>query len=153
MDVTQSSKSPSDWTEIDSSYHFPTLFLASKAVAWLLLGSIFSLIASIKMHSPSFLASCPWVTYGVMIPAALNAVVYGFALQGAFAALLWITMRLGQVKLVGPGYLFIGSALWNIGVLLGVIGIMAGHGSGHTYLEMPGFVSPILFAADRKSVV
>ena len=147
MDVTQSSKSPSDWTEIDSSYRFPTLFLASKAVGWLLLGSIFSLIASIKMHSPSFLASCPWVTYGVMIPAALNAVVYGFALQGAFAALLWITMRLGQVKLVGPGYLYIGSALWNIGVLLGVIGIMAGHSSGHSYLEMPGFVSPILFAA------
>jgi cytochrome c oxidase cbb3-type subunit 1 len=147
MDVTQSSKSPSDWTEIDSSYRFPTLFLASKAVGWLLLGSIFSLIASIKMHSPSFLANCPWVTYGVMVPAALNAVVYGFALQGAFAGLLWITMRLGQVKLVAPGYLFIGSMLWNIGVLIGVVGIMAGHSTGHAYLEMPGYVSPILFAA------
>ena len=147
MDDTQSSKSPSDWTEIDSSYRFPTLFLASKAVGWLLLGSIFSLIASIKMHSPGFLASCPWVTYGVMMPAALNAVVYGFALQGAFAALLWMTMRLGQVKLVAPGYLFMGALLWNIGVFIGVIGIMAGHSSGHAYLEMPGYVSPILFAA------
>ena len=147
MDVTQSSKSPSDWTEIDSSYRFPTLFLASKAVGWLLLGSLFSLIASIKMHSPGFLANCPWITYGVMVPAALNAVVYGFALQAGFAALLWMTMRLGQVKLIAPGYFFIGSMLWNIGVLVGVLGIMAGHSSGHAYLDMPGYASTILFAA------
>lgn len=147
MDANQSSKSISDWSDIDRSYRFPTLFLASKAVGWLLLGSIFSLIASIKMHSPSFLASCPWVTYGTMIPAALNAVVYGFALQASFAALLWMTMRMGQVKLVAPGYLFIGAALWNIGVLVGVIGIMAGHSTGMAYLEMPGYALPMLFAA------
>jgi cytochrome c oxidase cbb3-type subunit 1 len=147
MDANQSSKSPSDWSDIDRSYRFPTLFLASKAVGWLLLGSIFSLIASIKMHSPSFLASCPWLTYGTMMPAALNAVVYGFALQASFAALLWMTMRMGQVKLVAPGYLFIGAALWNIGVLVGVVGIMAGGSTGMAYLEMPGYAQPMLFAA------
>jgi len=78
------------------------------------------------------------VTYGTMMPAALNAVVYGFALQAGFAALLWMTMRMGQVKLVAPGYLFIGAALWNIGVLVGIVGIMAGGSTGMAYLEMPG---------------
>ncbi|MDG1893150.1 MAG: cbb3-type cytochrome c oxidase subunit I [Verrucomicrobiota bacterium] len=147
MEANQSSKSTFDWTDIDASYRFPTLFLAGKAVGWLLLGTIFSLIASIKMHAPGFLSSCSWVTYGTMMPAALNAIVYGFALQGAFAAMLWMTMRLGQVRLVAPGFLFIGTALWNLGVLIGVLGIMAGHSSGHAYLEMPGYALPFLFAA------
>ena len=31
--------------------------------------------------------------------------------------------------------------------MIGVFGIMAGHSSGHAYLEMPGYALPFLFAA------
>ena len=108
MDENPTSKSISDQKDIDRSYHFPTLFLVTKAAGWLLLSTLFSLVASIKMHSPTFLSNCPWVTYGVLVPAAQNAFLYGFALQAGFAAMLWMTMRLGQVKLRGPGFLFSG---------------------------------------------
>ena len=147
MDENPTSKSISDQKDIDRSYHFPTLFLVTKAAGWLLLSTLFSLVASIKMHSPTFLSNCPWVTYGVLVPAAQNAFLYGFALQAGFAAMLWMTMRLGQVKLRGPGFLFLGTVLWNIALLVGILGLMGGGQSGYAFLSMPGFVYPMLFTA------
>jgi cytochrome c oxidase cbb3-type subunit 1 len=147
MDESSSSKPISDWKDIDTSYRFPTLFLVAKATGWLLISTLFSLLASIKMHSPEFLSNCSWVTYGVLVPAARNAFIYGFALQAGFAAMLWMTMRLGQVKLRGPGFIFIGMILWNLALVLGILGLMGGGLSGYAFLDMPGFVYPMLFTA------
>lgn len=131
--------------EIDASCRLPlTLFFLSAAV-WLAAGALGFLVASIKLHAPGFLADCSWLTYGRVQPAALNAMVYGFACQAGLGVALWLLGRLGRTMLAGPGTIFLGGLFWNLGVTVGVMAILAGDSTGFEWLEMPGYASMILF--------
>ena len=99
------------------------------------------------MHSPDFLAACPWLTYGRIRPAQLDTLVYGFAAPAAFGVTLWLFCRLGRTRLFAPGVLLLAAKIWNIGVLVGTVGILAGDSTGFEWLEFPRYASPVLFAA------
>ena len=133
--------------EIDASCRWPVLLLLLSATLWLLLGTFLSLISSIKLHAPGFLASSAWLTYGRIRPAGVNALLYGCASQAGIAVLLWMFCRLGRVRLYFQVPLSVAWLFWNIGVTLGVLGILAGSSTGFEWLEMPRYASPILFAA------
>ena len=123
--------------EIDLSCRVPLLVLFLAAGAWLLLGSSFALIASIKFHSPDFLADCAWLTYGRVRPAYLNAVLYGFCVQAGLGLALWMFARLGRTRLAQPWLTLLGGALWNVGLAIGVGEILAGNSTGFEHLELP----------------
>ncbi len=106
---------------------------------WAVVASVFALIASIKFHKPAFLADCAMLTYGRVRPAFLTALIYGFSIQAALGVGVWILSRLSRTGLVQPWLVFVGSKFWNLGVLLGVAGILCGHGSGFEYLDMPHY--------------
>jgi cytochrome c oxidase cbb3-type subunit 1 len=134
-------------SEIDASCRAPLFVLFSSAVTWLLVSSFFGLIASLKFHKPDFLSNCAWLTYGRVHPVATNALVYGFAVQAGLGVGLWIIARLGQTKVVSPCVVAIGGKLWNLGVLVGLIGIFMGDSTGFENLEMPRYAAAILFLA------
>src|SRR6516225_4347609 len=77
-------------TDIAFSCRLPLLFLFISAAIWLVIASAFGLLASLKFHSPQLLADCPWLTYGRVWPAFINAVLYGFCLQAGLAVTLWV---------------------------------------------------------------
>ncbi len=133
--------------EIDASCRFPVLVFFISAAVWFLISSIFGLLVSIKLHSPNFLASCEWLTYGRIRPAQLDSLVYGFAAQAAFGVTLWLFCRLGRTRLLAPGILLLAAKIWNVGVLIGCVGILAGDSTGIEWLEFPRYASPILFGA------
>jgi cytochrome c oxidase cbb3-type subunit 1 len=110
-------------------------------------GSVLLLITSIKLHGPGLLATIPWLSFGRIRPAALDAVLYGFACQAAFGVLLWLLCRLGRVVLANAAAVFVAGLVWNVGVTLGLLAILAGASTGFVWLEMPRFVSAILFVA------
>jgi cytochrome c oxidase cbb3-type subunit 1 len=112
---------------------------------WLIVGSVFSLISSLKFHNPNFLADCPWLTYGRIRPAASNCLLYGFCLQAGLGLALWLFARLGRTTLAQPLLVFVGVKLLNLGILVGVFGILSGDATGFETLEMPGYASSILF--------
>jgi cytochrome c oxidase cbb3-type subunit 1 len=118
--------------------------LLVSAAKWLVVASVFGLIASIKFHSPEFLANVPWLTYGRVRPAWLDAVLYGFCMQAGLGVSLWLLARLGRVVLQQPGLVLFGAIFWNLGVLAGVIGILAGDSTGFENLEMPIYATPFL---------
>jgi cytochrome c oxidase cbb3-type subunit I len=132
--------------EIDRSCCLAVTFFFAGAVKWLMIGLIFGLISSIKLHSAGFLGGLSWLTYGRIYPASLNALAYGFASQVAFGLTLWLLARLGRVALVQSKTILLGGFFWNVGVVMGVIGILVGHNTGYQWLEMPGYASPLLFA-------
>ena len=109
--------------------------------------SILGLLCSIKLHSPNFLASCAWLTYGRIRPAQLDSFVYGFAVPAALGVTLWLFCRLGKTRLFAPKFLVLAGKIWNVGVLVGTIGILAGDSTGFEWLEFPRYASPILFVA------
>src|SRR5438034_7058519 len=82
--------------EIDASCRLPLLVLFVSAAVWLVIGSAFALVASIKFHSPDFLADCSYLTYGRVRPASTNAMLYGFCLQAGLSVVLWMVARLGR---------------------------------------------------------
>src|SRR5213594_701286 len=133
--------------EIDASLRWPLLFLFVSATAWLLAGSALWLVTFIKFGSPGFLADCPWLTLGRVRPAAMNAFLYGFASQVGLGTSLWLTCRLGGVRLLFPWPLLVAWKFWNIGVTVGVLAIMAGASTGFEWLEMPRYAAAILFVS------
>ncbi len=159
MSASPSTQSPGDDTpavapaeripaaEIDSSLRWPLLCLFGGAAVWLLAGLVLSLLAAIKMHKGAFLADCPWLTLGRIRPAASNAFLYGFASPAGLGAGLWLLCRLGQVRYAYQVATVIASKVWNLGVLVGVVAILAGATTGFEWLEMPRYASGPLFAA------
>lgn len=58
---------PSERWLIDQSCRQVVLLWYGSAVFWLLFGSLLALVASIKMHTPWFLADTAWLTFGRVI--------------------------------------------------------------------------------------
>lgn len=133
--------------EIDASAKWPVLVFFGSAVLWLILGGALELAAAIQLHTPTFLATCAWFTHGRLAPAAQNALVYGWGFNAAFAVGLWLMARLSATTLRHGGWLFVAAKFWNIGVTLGVAGILAGYSTSFELLEMPRFVTFLLLAA------
>lgn len=122
------------------------LTLLGSATLWLLLGSFLLLIASFKLVAPGLLADCPMMSYGRVQPAAVNALLFGFASPAALAVAFWIILRQGGGTLRFVAAALFGALLWNTGVAVGLLEIFNGHTTGFDWLEMPRSAAGILFA-------
>jgi cytochrome c oxidase cbb3-type subunit I len=131
--------------EIDASCRLPLLVLFISAALWLVIGSVFCLIASIKFHSPNFLAQTAWLTYGRVRPCYLDSFLYGFGLQAGLGVALWLLARLGRTRLAWSWPITIGAAFWNLGVTIGMFGVLAGDSTGFEYFELPAYASALMF--------
>jgi cytochrome c oxidase cbb3-type subunit I len=132
-------------SEIDFSCRLPLLVLFISAAKWLIIGWVFELIASIKFHSPGFLADSAWLTYGRVHAAFTNSLIYGFCVQAGLGVSLWLLAQLGARRLAHRWLVTIGAILWNLGVTVGVIGILLGDTTGFENLEMPGYAAILVF--------
>jgi cytochrome c oxidase cbb3-type subunit 1 len=131
-------------TEIDFSLRLPLLVLFISAAIWLVIASVFGLIASLKFHSPNLLADTSWLTYGRVRPSYQDSFLYGFCLEAGLGVALWLLAHLGRIRLVQPSLVTAGAAFWNLGVTVGVLGILAGDATGFENLEMPGYAAPFI---------
>ena len=131
-------------SDIDFSCRLPLMVLFISAAKWLVIAWAFELISSLKFHNPNFLADISWLTYGRVHPAFTNSVIYGFCLQAGFGVILWLLAQMGAVPLAHRWLVTVGTIFWNLGVTLGVIGILLGDSTGFEYLEMPGYASVLV---------
>ncbi len=131
--------------EIDASLRWPVLFLFASATAWLLLGAGLWLITFIKFAKPGFLGDISWLTLGRVRPAAVNAFLYGCASQAALGVMLWMLCRLGGNRFLYQVPVMIATKVWNLGVTVGVVAILAGASTGFEWLEMPRYAAAFLF--------
>ena len=130
--------------DIDASCRLPLVVLFLCAAVWLVIGSAFALMASLKFHAPGLLADCAWLTYGRVRPAGFNCMLYGFCLPAGLGVALWLLARLGRTRLALPWLITIGAVCWNVGVAAGVEGILAGNSTGFETLEMPRYAARIV---------
>lgn len=132
---------------IDHSLRHPVMFFLTSGAAWLAVSIFLGVIASAKVHSPGFLSGCPWLTYGRVFPAHINALVYGWAMQAAFAVIIWLMARLSRKECAAAGIILTAGHVWNLGVTLGVLGILSGNGTGMPWMEFPAFAWPVLLVS------
>lgn len=143
----RSAKHPEEVSIIDASLRTPLVVLIGSALVWLLIASVLGVVSAWKLHTPAFLDACEFVTYGRVQPAQTNAFIFGWGFNAAFAVSLWLMARLSRGALPGSGVLLLGAAFWNLGVTLGIGGIILGFSTSLEWLEMPGFATPLLLVA------
>jgi cytochrome c oxidase cbb3-type subunit 1 len=111
---------------------------------WLVASSVFALIASIKFHSPNFLADIGWLTYGRVRPASNHTLLYGFCVPAGLGVSLAILARLGGTGIEGGWLVGLGALFWNLGVAAGAYGILSGDSTGFENLEHPLYAAVFL---------
>ncbi len=109
------------------------------AVIWLLVGSVFGLVASFKLHMPDWLVGNAALTFGRVRSAHLNAMAYGWASSAMLGVSVWMVPRLVHTELRVAKAAEAGLYFWNVGMVLGIIGILAGYSDGLEWLEMPRY--------------
>lgn len=138
---------PAAPAQTDSALRLPVLIFFGSAAFWLVVGSFLAFVSSWKLIQPSFLDGISWLTYGRIQPAAENALIYGWASQAGIGAGLWYLARLGRAVFRETLMLVVAAVFWNLGVVAGLCGIVAGRGTSVEGLEFPAFASVLLLAA------
>jgi len=127
-----------NWRRIvDRSTKWPAITFIVSAVFWLLVGSLLAIVASLKFQFPDWLTQSGWLTFGRFRPAHLNTVIYGWISMAGIGVGTWLWARLLKTRLRGGWMMLVGAGLWNVGVLIGTIGILAGYSRAIEWMEMP----------------
>ena len=125
----------------------PVLIFYTSAVAWLILGTLLAGFVSFKLHTPDLLSDISFLTWGRVRPVHMNVMVYGWASMAGMGTAIWLMARLCRTVLRYPLLLVAGAGFWNLGVFLGVCGILLGDSTGYQWLEFPSYAAIILFVA------
>lgn len=123
--------------EVDRSTRLSVLAFTVSAIAWLLIGSTFALLAGFKLDFPDWLAGQAALTFGRVRPAHLNAMIYGWISMASVGVMVWLWARLLKTRLRGQWLVLTAAVLWNTGLLAGITAILAGGSTGVEWLEMP----------------
>jgi cytochrome c oxidase cbb3-type subunit 1 len=142
---------------VDASVRWPVLACFLSAVHWLVVGTFLLVYASSMTHPQDtfpilgllvdLAANCSFFTYGHIWPAAINALVYGWASTSGLGLAIWLLARMGRTPARAPGALMTGIVFWNLGVATGLTGIFLGDSTSVEFLEFPAYASWILWVA------
>src|SRR6266436_5312372 len=132
---------------IDASTRVPVLMFYASAMVWLLIGTLLAGFVSFKLHSPDWFSDVSFLTWGRLRPVHMNVMIYGWASMAAMGTAIWLMARLCRTTLRHPLLIVAGIWFWNIGVLIGVIGILMGYSTGYDWLEFPPYAAVVLFVA------
>lgn len=134
-ELDNTSNMSDQWRALDQSAKCPILLFMVSSVLWLVLGSVLGLLVSIKFHEPEFLGTEALLTFGKLRPLHLNIIAYGWLSLAALGVAMWLVPRLTKVPLQNVKTLFAAGIIWNIGVILGCVGILFGLTDGLEWLE------------------
>src|SRR3984893_15907900 len=132
---------------IDASTRVPVLMFYASAMVWLLIGTLLAGFVSFKLHSPDWFSDVSFLTWGRLRPVHMNVMIYGWASMAAMGTAIWLMARLCRTTLLHPLLIVTGIWFWNIGVLIGVIGILMGYSTGYDWLEFPPYAAVVLLVA------
>ncbi len=107
------------------------------SVIWFPIFASFGFILAIKFFNPDFIGNTSWFTFGVVRPAHVNGVLFGFISSGLLGAMFWIVPRLCAAPLYRPRLAMLAAVLWNGAILAGIIWILLGGSQGREYAELP----------------
>jgi hypothetical protein len=131
---------------IDRSLRHPVMFFLTSGAAWLAVSILLGVIASAKVHSPGFLDGFSWLTYGRVFPAHINALVYGWGMQAAFAVIIWLMARLSRKECTMPAPSS-PPATSGTSASASVWSASCRHGTGMPWMEFPSFAWPVLLVS------
>lgn len=138
---------PAEVTALDTAARGPLLWLLGSGLVWLLVSGVLALIASIQLHTPTFLADCSWLTHGRAQAMRETVFVYGWLANAGLATATWVLGRLGGYPLRALNWAVVGCIFWNAGIAAGLVGIATGDMTSFALIQLPRYVQPLLVVA------
>ncbi len=133
---------------IDASCRLPVIVWFLTAVFWLLLGSLLAMLTSIRIHNPDWLwPGIRTLAFGHIRPAHLSCVALGWSFSAAIGVSIWQMCRLSRAQMIYPKMLVVAAVIWNIAMIVGIGGLLAGYSESVEWLEMPRVVAPFFTTA------
>jgi cytochrome c oxidase cbb3-type subunit 1 len=142
---------------VDASVRWPVLVCFLSAVHWMVVGTVLLVYASSLTHPQDAFPILSWFidlsnnfsmfTYGRVWPAAVDALVYGWASTAGLGLAAWLLARMSRQPIRAPAALMTAVVFWNLGVAIGLTGIFLGDSTGVELLEFPAYASWILWIA------
>ena len=145
--TTAQTNASAEVTATDTAARWPLLLLICSAIKWLVLSGVLSLIASIQLVQPTFLADCFVFTHGRTVAMQESIFIYGWGANAGLALALWILGRLGGSPLRAGNWIICGTIFWNVAITLGLIGIAMGDATSIVFLELPRYVQLMMLVA------
>ena len=131
----------------DRSTRGPVLLFFHSAVAWLIVGSLLGLAASLKFQFPDWLTGQAALTFARLRVAHLNAVAYGWTGMALLGIAIWMVPRLVRAPLFRPSLAMAAAWGWNLWLALGLGAILLGFTDGIEWLEIPYPIDAIVAVA------
>ena len=136
---------------IDASVRWPVMVCFLSAVHWMVVGTFLLVYASSLTHPQDAFPILGWFidlsdnlsmfTYGRVWPAAIDALVYGWASTAGLGLAVWLLARTSRAPARSPAALMTAVVFWNLGVAIGLTGIFLGDSTGVELLEFPAYAS------------
>jgi len=134
---------------VDASVRWPVLACFLSAVHWLVTGTFLLVYASSLTHPRDAFPilslfvtlsnNCSIFTYGHVWPAAVDALVYGWASTAGLGLAIWVLARTSRTPVRSPASLMTAVIFWNFGIAIGLTGIFLGQSTGIELLEFPAY--------------
>ena len=147
IEVTTSDVERVERALIDASTRLPVMVFYASAIAWLLVSTFFGILTTIKLFWPDLFPNAAFLTWGRIQPVHWDSLIYGWGCMAGIGTAIWLMARLCRTTLRHPLVLIAGAALWNLGVLMGLLGVLGGANTGYEWLEFPGFSALTLFVS------
>ncbi len=112
-------------------------------LVWLITGSVLGILCALSLLAPDFLKSNPILSYGRLVAAHRASIIYGVLFSGVFATGYSLLPRLTGARFLSPWLSMVIAWTGEVIVILGVVAILLGFGSGREYSDLPlslGFI-------------
>jgi cbb3-type cytochrome c oxidase subunit I len=106
------------------------------AAAWIVFGVFMGLILALQFVFPNLFRGVPWLVFSRLRQAHTNTVMFAFLSGGMMGLWLYIVPRLTGRRLWSEPLGNLAMLLWNLAVLVGVIGLVTAHTQSREYAEM-----------------
>jgi cytochrome c oxidase cbb3-type subunit I len=133
---------------VDRSIRIPVLIFFGSGVFWLVFASLFYLLSSSQMFRPAAWWTFPgveWLSFGRAYPIFFNCYVYGWATCVGIGTGIWLLSRFSGVTFRSPLFPILAACIWNVGMITGVLSLLAGASTGRELLEFPPASAFIMF--------
>lgn len=105
------------------------------AALWLLIGVSMGLVLALQFVFPDLFRGIPWLVFSRVRQAHTNTVMFAWLSSGMIGLWLYIVPRLTGRRLWSEPLGNLTMVLWNIALLVGVVGILFAHTQSREYAE------------------
>jgi cbb3-type cytochrome c oxidase subunit I len=106
------------------------------ASLWLVLGVLMGLILALQFVFPDLFRGVPFLVFSRLRQEHTNTVMFAFLSGGMMGLWLYIVPRLTGRKLWSEALGNIAVVLWNLALLVGIVGIATAHTQSREYAEL-----------------